>query len=152
MSRRYRNPETERLEISEGDWLLVKKHLTAGESKQMFRRMLDPSGGVDPVNVGTSKLVTYVLDWSIDDQSGKRVPLMDQSDDAKAAAFDNLPEDDYQEILRTIETHMTKMSAERSAEKNARSGETTSSLHSTSVNISVGPTTPSNDSILMSTA
>jgi hypothetical protein len=138
MSIRYRNPETETLQISRGDWLLVKKHLTAGEQKRMFRRMIDPGGGIDPVNVGTSKLVTYVLDWSIDDASGKRVPLLDQDDTAKAAAFDNLPSDDFREILNAVEAHEAKMDAERSAEKNSLDGVSTSSPISPSANTSAG--------------
>ena len=152
MSSRYRNPETEKLDISRGDWLIVKKHLTAGENKRMFRRMMDPNGGIDPVNVGTSKMVTYILDWSIDDAAGKRVAILDQDDQTKADAFDNLPADDFREILTAVEAHEAKMQAEREAAKNTQDGAKESSPLSPSASTSGGDTATSTNSTLMSIA
>ena len=152
MSIRYRNPETVKLEISHGDWLLVKKHLTAGESRRMFASMLDPSGGVAPVNVGMSKLVAYLLDWSIDDANGKRVVIADKSDAEKTAMLDNLPAEDFKEILRAVEAHERTVDEERAREKNFPDGESASSPISPSLEPSGGVTNGLTTSTLMSIA
>ena len=137
MSIRYENPEVIRLEISRGDWLLVKKRLTAGESRRMFARMLN-GNSIEPVNVGLSKMVTYLIDWSIQGLDGKIVPIVDKDDAAKSAAFDNLPEDDFREILQAIEAHEARVEAERDAIKNSPDGATTSSPISPSADTSTG--------------
>ena len=152
MSKRYRNPETVKLDISQGDWLLVKKHLTAGESRRMFASMLDPNGGVAPVHVGMSKLVAYLLDWSIDDANGKRVVIADRSDSEKVALLDNLPAEDFKEILRAVEAHEKAVDAERAQEKNSQDGAKESSPISPSPEHSGGDTTTLTTSTLMSIA
>lgn len=127
MSSRIRRPETVKLDISQGDWLLVKKHLTAGEQRQIFRRMLASDGSIEPVNVGLSKMIGYLVDWSITDPDGKKVEISDQSDDVVAAALDSLDVDSYREILTAVETHEKQMQAVRDAEKNGKDGVSTSS-------------------------
>ena len=44
MSIRLRPPETITIEISRGDWIRIKKHLTAGEQLDMFERVYDACG------------------------------------------------------------------------------------------------------------
>lgn len=151
MSIRYRNPEEVKLEISQGDWLLVKKHLTAGEQRRMFKRMMNATG-IEPVNVGLSKMVSYLLDWSIDDAKGKRVVLENQDDEAKAAILDNLPAEDFKEILQAIEAHEKAQDAKRTAEKNDPDGATPSSPISPSAAPSGGDTNGLTTSTLMSIA
>jgi hypothetical protein len=154
MSSRYRKPETVLLNISRGDWLLVKKHLTAGEQRQIFRRMLTANGGtaIEPVNVGLSKMIGYLLDWSITDADDQPVVIRDQDDDAKAAALDGLPPEDFKEILTAIEAHEDAMEALREQEKNDRDGAKASSPISPSPRPSGGDTSGSRISTEMSIA
>jgi len=118
MSSRMRRPETVRLEISRGDWLIVKKHLTAGESRGMLGNMLRLGArlsdtAVDPTKVGLSRIVAYLLDWSITDADDKPVVIREQPFDVVAAAVDNLEPEAFAEILAVIEAHETAMEEER---------------------------------------
>lgn len=140
MSSRMRRPETVTLHITRGDWLLVKKHLTAGEQRQIFRRMMTAKDGtaIESVNIGLSKMIGYLLDWSITDADDKPVVIRDQPDDVVAAALDNLDVDSFREILQAIEAHEDAMEAAREAEKNSPDGVSTSSPISPSANTSGG--------------
>jgi len=40
MGTRYRKQEEMRLQLAEGDWLLVRKHLTAGEERDAHARVI----------------------------------------------------------------------------------------------------------------
>lgn len=129
MSSRMRRPETVKLDITRGDWLLVKKHLTAGEQRGIFKRMMmDGLSGphMDPVKVGVSKIVGYLLDWSITDADDKPVPIRDQPEEAVIAALDALESDSFAEILKAVEDHETAMEQARAAEKNGQGGESKS--------------------------
>jgi hypothetical protein len=143
MSSRMRRPETVTLHITRGDWLLVKKHLTAGEQRQIFRRMLHGGNSIDSVNVGVSKMIGYLLDWSITDADDRPVVIRDQPEDVVATALDNLDVDSFREILTAIENHEEAMDAEREREKNDRDGVKTSSPLSPSASSSGGDTTTS---------
>lgn len=121
MSRRMRRPETARLELSQEDWLLVKKHLTAGESRAMFAGMMKTDGDtIDRVKVGLSRILAYLLDWSFEDLDGKPLVIRDQPSHVMAAILDNLPSEDFAEVLAAIEAHAEAMELEREQEKNER--------------------------------
>jgi hypothetical protein len=127
MSSRIRRPETTRLEITRGDWLLVKRHLMAGEERRILERMIktmragEPAT-LDPAQAGISQMVEYLLDWSITDPDNKPVVIRDQSPTVIAAALNNLDIDSYNEIREAIVAHDAAMIAEREAEKNAQAG------------------------------
>ena len=153
MSIRYRNPETVKLEISQGDWLLVKKYLTAGEHRRRMTAMLNPDRNqIEPVNVGMSAVVAFLLDWSIDGLDGKRMVIADKSDVEKVAILDNLPSDVFTEIIAAVEAHEDRINAERDAAKNNQDGVTQSSPISPSVSSSGGVTPTLTTSTLMSIA
>jgi len=130
MSSRFVRPETVRLEISNGDWLLVKKHLTAGEVRRQWTSTMKAGGDggakVDPLKVGLSKMVAYLVDWSLTDADGKPVPIRGQSEDMVGSTLDMLLPDDFSEVLRAIETHEAAMDAARAEEKKILSGATKS--------------------------
>lgn len=115
-----RRPETVRLELSDGDWLLVKKYLTAGEQRAIFRRMMrDGMTGdqIDSVRVGWSKIIGYLLDWSVLDADGNKVEIMGKSDDEIGSAIDALPVDGFKEVLRAVEQHEDAMTKALEEEK-----------------------------------
>jgi len=137
MSIRVRRPETVTLNISQGDWLVVKKHLTAGEQRRMFGRLLLPAKAgeqplINPDMIGLTTVLEYLLDWSLQDADGKPIVVRDQSLDVVLAAVRNIDADAYVEVQRAIETHDSTMTLERSAEKNAQAGEIASSAISAS--------------------
>jgi len=113
-----RRPESTRLEISRSDWVLVKKHLTAGESRGMLGNMLRLGArlsetAVDPTKVGLARVVAYLLDWSITDPDDKPVVIRDQPFEVVAAAVDALEPECFAEILAAIEAHEAAMEDER---------------------------------------
>lgn len=120
MAIRMRRPEVVRLPLSDGDWLEVKKYLTAGEQRAIFRRMMrDGITGeqIDSVRVGWSKMIGYLLDWSIKDFDGKPVPIAGKSEEEIGAALDALDVPSFREILQAVEAHEDAMTKEIEAEK-----------------------------------
>lgn len=132
--RGIRRPETVRINLSGGHWLLVKKHLNAGEERRIYAHAMIGQALVqgekprlDPEAVGVTQIVEYLLDWSITDPDGKVVPVRDVSDTAKSAAVLQLDPEDFAEVMLAIQKHDADMTAEREAEKNGQAGATTSS-------------------------
>lgn len=115
---RFVKPDTVRLSISDGDWLEVKKRLTAGEYRERLAREYvqgdDQKLRADLRQSGIALIVAYVVDWSLTDD-GRVVPF---SEDALRA----VDIDTFREILRAVEAHDEADEAARSAEKNAPAG------------------------------
>ena len=130
MASRIVRPETVKLDISNGDWLLVKKRLNAGEQRAMFARMYqagaDGSLRANPFEVGVAKILAYVLDWSMTDLAGKQIAIMGQPASLVLAALDSFDGDTFAEIRNAIDEHIDSVTAERNAEKNDQAGETRS--------------------------
>lgn len=126
MASRMRRPETAKIDLSLGDWLLVKKHLTAGEKRQLFSLMLKQGANgdqLDSAKVGLAKILVYLLDWSITDADDKPVVIRDQPVSAMESALDALDPESFTEILRAIEQHDDAMEKARAAEKNGQGTE-----------------------------
>jgi hypothetical protein len=112
---RFVRPETVRLMISGGDWLLVKKQLTAGEQRQVFARLMKPvrpgaaiSGTnieVDPLQASLSTILGYLVDWSLCDDDGKPVVIRGESTEVVIGALDALDMDSFSEIQQAIQAH-----------------------------------------------
>jgi hypothetical protein len=140
MGSRYRRQEEHRLDISDGDWLLVRKHLTAGEERDAQARVIK-SGSfkqgekpeLDLEHLGISQAVSYLIDWSITDADDKPIRIRDQSYAFVAAALRNQTPESLREILDAIQAHDGAMTAEREIQKKDRAGATAPSLTSTSV-------------------
>jgi hypothetical protein len=137
MASRMRRPETVRLEISQGDWIMVKKHLTAGEARHIFARMIRRQeygrrAEMEPEMAGLSQVVGYLLDWSLTDPDGKVIRVRDQDEAAIQAALLSIDPEAFQEIQAAVDAHDERMRAEREAEKNGQGGESTSSATSAS--------------------
>jgi hypothetical protein len=127
MASRFLQPETTRLEISGGDWLLVKKRLTAGEQRRVFSRMvkaMKPGEKVelDPEHVGRSKVIEYLIDWSLVDANNKQVVIRGKSADDVGRILDGLDADSYSEIVKAVDAHETAEDERLEQEKNATAG------------------------------
>lgn len=141
-------PQTRLLKISQGDWLLVKKRLSAGEQRSAYARTVKHMRAgeqteYDPEQLGLQRAIAYLLDWSLVDPAGKQIVIRDQSPDVVAAALNSIDPDDFTEILTAIDVHVAEMDAERAAEKKDRDGENTSPATSPSPSTAAGDTSGS---------
>lgn len=140
MGNRFVRPDTTRLAISQGDWLIVKRRLSAGEQRQIFTRLIKTAGGsmsrptdgsspevladirVEPSQVGLSQVLAYLLDWSLTDAEGNPVVIRNQPIQVVTAALDALDVESYNEIEKVIQAHEVAMLKEREIEKKQRDG------------------------------
>lgn len=139
---RFVRPETSVLRISNGDTLTVRTRLNVGEQRAMFDRWMSPNGDgrarhVDELRVGVAQVAAYLLDWSLTDDSGNRVPIPD-SLDGVIAIINGLDPDDFREIREAIEAHVEHQAAARAQEKKVPSGAPASSATSTSPDDATG--------------
>jgi len=129
MGSRYRKQEEMRLELSEGDWLLVRKHLTAGEERDAQARVIKAGSfkqgekpELDLEHLGIAQAVSYLIDWSITDADDKPIRIRDQSYAFVAAALRNQTPESLREILDAVQAHDSAMTAERELQKKAQAG------------------------------
>jgi hypothetical protein len=129
---RFVQPDVVRLTLSDGDWIDVKKELNAGESRKVFTRLVkamhfNEKAEVDPDQVGLSKVVEFLVGWSLVDAQGKPVPVSE-------AAINNLDSATYAEVVKVIDAHEAAGDATREALKNEKGDENKSLAISSSVN------------------
>ena len=124
---RFVRPETVKLDLSHGDWLLVKKRLTAGEQRHAFARIvkkmeLGEKTQIDPEATGLATMVAYLLDWSLCDDTGAGVPIRDQPASLVEAALLALDPDSFREIHDAIQAHEDREAAALADEKKRTAG------------------------------
>jgi hypothetical protein len=129
MGSRYRRQEETRITLEGGDWLLVKRHLTAGDERGAYAKVL--KGGsfspgerplVDPEHLGIAQVISYLLDWNITDADDKPIRVRDASYDFIASALNGMAPESLREIITAIQAHDAAMTAERDAEKKTATG------------------------------
>jgi hypothetical protein len=139
MGSRFVRPETVKLDLSNGDWVLIRKRLSAGEQRDAFNRAyVQGANGefvVHPGRIGLSMLSAYLLDWSLTDGDGQQVVIRGESVDVVEATLNSLDPDDFTELRQAVEQHEQRMIAERDAQKKTRAGVTTSSAISDSQSV-----------------
>ena len=109
---------------ADGEYVEVKRELTAGEQRRVFTRVMkDMRLGeppiLDPQLVGKTKLTEYVVGWSFTDANGARVPVSE-------SAIDNLDTETYAEIVAAVDWHEEQSTKDREVRKNDRAGSTKS--------------------------
>ena len=133
MSIRVRRPATERLELSEGDTLLVKQDLTAGEYRALMRASMRPvtvtanavgapAMELDPIAAGLAMVMAYLLDWSFTDADGRKIAIADQPPSVVQAALDSIDSAAYMEVQRAIQAHQTARAEAIAEEKKTQAG------------------------------
>jgi hypothetical protein len=133
---RFVRPETVKIDLTDGDWLLVKRRLTAGEERHAFARILQPTSYGEPMRLdfektGLAKIVAYLLDWSLADDAGV-VVIRDQPAPVVEAALLALDPSSFAEIHTAINAHEAAQLAALDAEKKTTAGDSRLSLISTS--------------------
>ncbi len=128
---RFVQPNLKRLELSDGEWVDVKQELNAGESRRVFARLVktmhfNEKAEIDPEQVGLSKVVEFIVGWSLTDADGRPVPVSE-------AAISNMDGETYAEIVAAIDKHEEAGDKAREERKNAKGDGTKSSETSSSV-------------------
>jgi hypothetical protein len=120
---RFVQPEIVRLPLSDGDFIDVKRELTAGETRRIYARMMR-DGIVPgektvyvPEQVGLTKMLEYIIAWSFVDGHGAPVEFSED-------ALKNLDVETFREIAEALDVHQTAQEARREADRKNRSGAT----------------------------
>src|SRR6185436_17397280 len=96
---RFSRPESDRLPLSNGDWIIVKRRLNTGEQRAYLKRCstLNDEGvrRIDPIDHGMSRVVAYLIEWSLVDSSQQPVSLQGLDPDGLMAILDNLDPDAF---------------------------------------------------------
>jgi len=124
MSIRFVRPETAVLPLSGGDSLIVRKRLTAGESRKQFARAYQENADgrlrVNLIETGMALITAYLIDWTQHDDPDATIRGL--SVDELTDVLNQLDPASFTEIKDAIEKHELAMLAERDAEKNAQAG------------------------------
>jgi hypothetical protein len=125
MPTRVVRPDTTKLTISEGDWLLVKKRLNHGEQQEAFARRYISDALGNRVNLrlaGMEKVTAYLLDWSLTDLEEKPLVIRDKSIEELESALNAIDPDSFAEIRAAIEAHEVAVATARAEEKKVPGG------------------------------
>lgn len=109
-------PQQVRLELSEGDWIMVHRRLSFGEQEAMQARCMEQVEMVDAegkpqlrarINIAKYKverMVGWMSDWSFADDEGNAV-------DVSREAIESLDPDIAGEIDAALDAHLTAQEA-----------------------------------------
>lgn len=123
-------PETVRVYLQprgdddDADWLEMAKELTAGEYRDMFVAQFKdaPAGerpSLDLKQLGISRALSYVKEWSYVDFKGEPLPVTEEW----LRKFDQTT---FAEVIAAVEVHHDACEAVSEARKNDRAGATKS--------------------------
>jgi len=115
---RFRKPDVVRLELTQGDWILIHSRLNVGQLRKVQARSTKRVYAGEPVEVdlekaGLANTAEYLIDWSFTDHAGKPVVIRDQSADVVMQILSNLDSEDYNEIADAIAEHEKTASEEK---------------------------------------
>lgn len=110
-------PEVVRVPLAEGDFVDLKKSLTAGEYREMLgNQFIQNQQGnmtVDFKNFGFVRILAYVVGWSFVGLDGG--PLAVSAD-----TVNSMDQATFSELLAAVETHHDAAEAAMTARKNAQ--------------------------------
>lgn len=115
---RFVTPTYRDLPLTDGDWIKVKEQVTYGEQKQMatagLTDMMEGEAGTRRIGMDFSaferaRLLGWVVEWSFNDERGRRVPVTKDTIDA-------LDPDTADEIIAALDLHVEEMAARKNAQ------------------------------------
>ena len=142
-------PKLERLPLSDGDFIDVKQRLNAGEYRQVIADTAGPTLIGDRITldvdkVGLTKIVQYLVGWSLIGLDGKPIPYgPDLPDNVRVSALLAQDPETFMEILNAIDAHEAREDQARAQEKKLRAGVSGSSATSPSPSDATGPSSTS---------
>jgi hypothetical protein len=115
---RFLKPEVVRINLTGGDYIVIKRQLTAGEKRRVFARTTKPVKAgqlieIDLEKAGISEMVEYLVDWSFTDTDGKPVPIKDMPAEYVVDVLNSLDADSFQEITDAISAHEKSIDEEK---------------------------------------
>ena len=124
MASKTRAPEEVRIDLpTDEDWIVVKRSLTWGESRDAEVRLYAVQGGrmtLNPSQIGATLVAAYLLDWSIQDSEGRTIPVRRQPAEVIEAALRSLDRDKGNEVIEAITKHDNEVLLELEAQKKTR--------------------------------
>lgn len=145
MRNRFVGTQTVRLPLTDGEYILVKERLSAGEEQDMFAEMvLDMTAGekvhLDPKLVQTAKVLAYLVGWSLTDD-GQPVPMAPTMSIAdRRSTLRSVDGETFREIRVAIDAHEAAVEQARADRKNGPGSESESSKTSPSPDAAIGGT------------
>jgi hypothetical protein len=123
---RFVRPLTRTLTLGNGDQLIVRERLTAGEQRAHHARLYSRGAGglleLNPHMIGIGVVLAYLLDWNLKDDNDQLVPIRDLSPDDLQQVIDSLDTVSFHEIREAIEAHDTAMLEAREEKKTIPNG------------------------------
>lgn len=118
---RFVQGEVVRLPLPGDEWIDVKRELNAGEARGVFSSLVKKmdvgaAAELDPERVGLTKVVAYVVGWSLLNTQGRPEPVSE-------SAFNGLDQQTYIDIVTAVDLHDAACGAIRQARKNGQGGE-----------------------------
>ena len=124
---RFVRPNTRTLTLANGDTLIVREQLTAGEQRAHFARVYTTAADgrltVNPLMIGIGVIVAYLLDWNLRDDAGQTVAIRDLGPADLERVVDSLDTESFVEIRAAIEAHEEAMLEARTEKKRTQTGE-----------------------------
>lgn len=128
---RFVAPDTVRLDLSDGDFLIVRKELNAGEHRDMWVRVMKPvtlpTDGrlpdlparpqVDAFRAPVAEVLAYLVEWSLVDEHGTVVSLRGKDTAFIEAALNNIDLDSFAEIVAAVQAYDRACTAAREGRK-----------------------------------
>ena len=117
---RFVQPEVDRLQLSDGDYVDIKRELSAGEQNDLLGDLIeDYTAGekvkLKPKEVARARLRAYIVGWSFTDPDGRPVPV-------SASSIYNIDQDTQAEIVAAIDAHEAVRKAQREEERKNLTG------------------------------
>jgi hypothetical protein len=115
---RFVQPSTVTLTLPNGDALIVRAQLNAGQARarwtRMYRANEDGTHHVDLMQVAVATVTAFLVDWHLQDDD---MPIAGLSPEDLADVLDNMKPDDFKEIETAINAHEATITARRNAQK-----------------------------------
>jgi hypothetical protein len=117
-------PETVRLTLPDGEWLEVAKELTAGEYRDVVAAQFkDAHAGerplIDRKQLGVSRILAYVKEWSFVDAKGDPLPIT-------ADWLLKFDQPTFADVMAAVDAHDDACEKAIESRKNDRAGAKTS--------------------------
>ena len=119
-------PEIERLALSDGDFIDIKKRLNHGEQEDLFARMspLQTPGEkirLDSREVRTAKVLVYLVGWSLIDKALKPIPMSpDLPESVRLSAIRSVDPESFTEMHDAIRAHEVKVAIRKNDQVGAQ--------------------------------
>jgi len=118
-------PNTVRLDLPDGEFVIVRERLNMGEWRAMYETLPEGREGdrrMDGFPIRWAFTLAYLVDWSLTDLDGKPLVIRDRSRAEIASILDAIDPDLFLELANAIEAHRIRVAQARAAQKKMLTG------------------------------